>query len=327
MNGQEARQLTLRYLSGIITRNEEQRLFAYLEADKSHKTLFRQWEEQWLQESHDDMRAAEAWERLEPMLMDEESHRSHLFFMGSSLWRKVAAVAAVVVLLFSTALTTWYVATQRLEHYYALTAPMGSTSHLTLPDGSVVWLNAGSTLRYSTNFSVGNRRVELQGEGYFEVAKYDGAEFTVKTSGYDVTVKGTKFDVSAYTDDPTVNTSLLQGKVMITKGDETLMMSPGETVTLDKATGQLAKSKTSTTPNAWTMNSADFNEISLGQFAKILSRRYGVNIHIASPRLRNIRLAITLQNRETVEDVLQSLQIVTNTRIVRDGREIYIREE
>lgn len=325
MNEQEARQLTLRYLSGVITRDEEQRLTAYLEAADAHKALFRQWEEQWQQEQHDDLSASDAWSRLEPMLVDEESVDTP-YHIRRSLWKKVAAVAAVVALLFGTAFATWQVASQRPEHYYALTAPMGSTSRLTLPDGSVVWLNAGSTLRYSTNFSVDNRRVELQGEGYFEVAKHDGAEFTVKTNGYDVTVKGTKFDVSAYADDPTVSTSLLQGKVMITKGDETLMMKPGETVTLDKATGQLAKTQTSVVPNAWTMNSADFNEISLGQFAKILSRRFGVNIHIASPRLRNIRLAITLQNRETVEDVLKSLQIVTNTRIVRDGREIYIRE-
>ncbi len=320
MNEQEARQLTLRYLSGVITREEEQQLFAFIE-EGDNKTLFRGWEKQWMESSRIVPSASSAWERLEPMLQDEETARPNLH-----IWRKVAAVAAVVLLLFGTALATWHVASQRPEQFYALTAPMGSTSRLTLPDGSVVWLNAGSTLRYSTNFSVKNRNVELNGEGYFEVAKQDGSEFTVKTSGYDVTVKGTKFDVSAYDDDPVVSTSLMQGKVVISQGETRMEMKPGETVTLDKTTGSLMKTATADTPNAWTMNSTDFNEIRLGDFAKILSRKYGVEIHITSQKVRDIRLAMTLQNRETIEDVLKSLKIVTNTRIVRDGKQIYINE-
>lgn len=320
MNEHEARQLTLRYLSGIITREEEQQLFAFIE-EGDNKALFREWEKQWMESSRIVPSASSAWERLEPMLQDEETARPNLH-----IWRKMAAVAAVVLLLFGTALATWHVASQRPEQFYALTAPMGSTSRLTLPDGSVVWLNAGSTLRYSTNFSVKNRNVELNGEGYFEVAKQDGSEFTVKTSGYDVTVKGTKFDVSAYDDDPVVSTSLMQGKVVISQGETRMEMMPGETVTLDKTTGSLMKTATSDTPNAWTMNSTDFNEIRLGDFAKILSRKYGVEIHITSQKVRDIRLAMTLQNRETIEDVLKSLKIVTNTRIVRDGKQIYINE-
>lgn len=322
MDEQKARQLTFRYLSGIITRDEEQQLFAFIEEDERHEALFRDWEEQWTRSSRLVPSANSAWEMLEPMLLDEETAHPNLH-----IWRKVAAAAAVVLLLFGTALATWHVASQRPEQYYALTAPMGSTSRLTLPDGSVVWLNAGSTLRYSTNFSVDNRNVELRGEGYFEVAKHDGNDFTVKTSGYDVTVKGTKFDVSAYDDDPVVSTSLMQGKVVISQGETTMEMKPGETVTLDKATGSLTKTVTSATPNAWTMNSTDFNEIRLGDFAKILSRKYGVDIHITSQKVRDIRLAMTLQNRETIEDVLNSLKIVTGTRIVRDGKQIYINEK
>lgn len=322
MDEQKARQLTLRYLAGVITRDEERQLFAFIKEDESHKALFRNWEKQWMQSSRLVPSANSAWETLEPMLQDEAGSRPNLH-----IWRKVAAAAAVVLLLFGTSLATWHVATQRPEQFYALTAPMGSTSRLTLPDGSVVWLNAGSTLRYSTNFSVDNRNVELRGEGYFEVAKHDGNDFTVKTTGYDVTVKGTKFDVSAYDDDPVVSTSLMQGKVMISQGETVMEMKPGETVTLDKATGCLTKTVTSATPNAWTMNSTDFNEIRLGDFAKILSRKYGVEIHITSQKVRDIRLAMTLQNRETIEDVLQSLKIVTGTRIVRDGKQIYIKEK
>lgn len=322
MDEQEARQLTLRYLSGTITRDEEQQLFAFIEEDESHKALFRIWENQWMESSRLVPSASSAWERLEPMLQEEETSHPNLH-----IWRRVAAAAAVVLLLFGTAFATWHVASHRPEQFYSLTAPMGSTSRLTLPDGSVVWLNAGSTLRYSTNFSVDNRNVELKGEGYFEVAKHGGNEFTVKTSGYDVTVKGTKFDVSAYDDDPVVSTSLMQGKVMISQGETTVEMKPGETVTLDKTTGNLVKTATSATPNAWTMNSTDFNEIRLGDFAKILSRKYGVDIHITSQKVRDIRLAMTLQNRETIEDVLKSLKIVTNTRITRDGKQIYINEK
>lgn len=321
MDEQQARQLTLRYLSGAITREEEQLLFAFIK-EGDNKTLFREWEKEWMESSRLVPSANSAWERLEPMLQDEDTARPRVFY-----WRKVAAVAAIVLMLFGTSLATWHVANHRPDQFYSLSAPMGSTSRLTLPDGSVVWLNAGSTLRYSTNFGVNNRKVELNGEGYFEVAKHDDNEFTVKTSGYDVTVKGTKFDISAYDDDPVVSTSLMQGKVVISQGATTMEMKPGETVTLDKTTGSLMKTVTSATPNAWTMNSTDFNEIRLGDFAKILSRKYGVEIHITSQKVRDIRLAMTLQNRETIEDVLKSLKIVTNTRITRDGKQIYINEK
>lgn len=116
------------------------------------------------------------------------------------------------------------------------------------------------------------------------MAKQDSDEFTVKTSGYDVTVKGTKFDVSAYDDDPVVSTSLMQGKVVISQGETRMEMKPGETVTLDKTTGSLMKTATSDTPNAWTMNSTDFNGYASATSPR--SSRANTEWRYTSPRKR-----------------------------------------
>ena len=126
--------------------------------------------------------------------------------------RRLAAAAAVVLLMVMSGVLTYWLKPNQPVQQYALTAPMGSKTHVLLPDSSEVWLNAGSTLRYASDFNEANRNVSLEGEGYFQVKhKQDGQEFTVHTNGYDVVVKGTRFTVTAYADDPMVTTALLQG--------------------------------------------------------------------------------------------------------------------
>jgi len=96
-----------------------------------------------------------------------------------------------------------------------LTTPKGGTYQITLPDGTKVWLNAASTLKYPSRFESGERRVEIEGEGYFAVAKDKDRPFTVVSRGQEVNVLGTEFNISAYDDDATVKTTLVEGSVQI----------------------------------------------------------------------------------------------------------------
>ncbi|WP_353197654.1 FecR domain-containing protein [Parapedobacter defluvii] len=97
----------------------------------------------------------------------------------------------------------------------ALSTPRGGTYQLTLSDGTVVWLNAASTLTYPSRFIGDERTVELEGEGYFEVAK-STVPFKVKTLGQEVEVLGTAFNISAYTNQPETKTTLVEGRVKVT---------------------------------------------------------------------------------------------------------------
>lgn len=308
-----------RYFEGTIAPEEEVALFQYLKQDEQHIASFREWEAEWQGSHFMDERTQQAFRNV--MSRAEQPARPARIIT----LRRVAAAAAVAVLMVMSGVFAYWLKGSQPAQQFALTAPMGSKTRVLLPDSSEVWLNAGSTLRYASDFNRSNRNVSLEGEGYFQVKhKQDGQEFTVHTNGYDVVVKGTRFTVSAYADDATVTTALLQGRVCINRGEDQLMMNPGEMVTLNRKTGQLTKQTDSDALNVWTSSGANYGEISLGDFAKILSRQYDVDIDIRSASLKTTRLSISITSEMKLEDLLQALRQVTGTRIVRHGRHIII---
>jgi ferric-dicitrate binding protein FerR (iron transport regulator) len=117
--------------------------------------------------------------------------------------------------------------------FHTLSTPRGGRYNLTLPDGSKVWLNAESSLRYPITFTGTDRLVELRGEAYFEVAKKEASSFSVKIisangAGETVRVLGTHFNINSYADEGTVITTLLEGSIEIEKNGKTKLLSPGE---------------------------------------------------------------------------------------------------
>lgn len=185
--------------------------------------------------------------------------------------------------------------------------------------------SAQEQLNLFDRFGSDNRRVTLNGEAYFEVARHDGKEFTVTTKEYNVVVKGTHFDVSAYSDDPNITTSLMQGHVVIERGGQTLDMKPGEQVSLDKRTGRFTAMRMNRDVSAWKSNMPDYNSITLADLAKILSRQYNVNITVKGQRLQQTRISITLNNALTIDEIMEALRNVTHANITRNGKNIVIK--
>jgi len=112
--------------------------------------------------------------------------------------------------------------------YNTVSTPRGGQYKLELADGSKVWLNAASSLKFPTDFNADNRTVELSGEGYFEVAKNEHKPFNVKINGLSVRVLGTHFNVMGYDDEPAVKTTLLEGSVKIVEGNRSKYLTPGQ---------------------------------------------------------------------------------------------------
>lgn len=114
---------------------------------------------------------------------------------------------------------------------------MGARTKMHLPDGTAVWLNAGSKLSYSQGFGIDNRDVRLEGESYFEVSRNENLPFCVKTKEVKVRVLGTKFNFRNYQDDNEAVVNLLEGKVSLMNGLRKMSeqyLAPGECMTLDK---------------------------------------------------------------------------------------------
>jgi len=116
-----------------------------------------------------------------------------------------------------------------LNKINTLSTNKGETYQVRLPDGSVVWLNAASSLTYAANLNEhGKRRVKLDGEGYFEIAKDKAHPFVVESRGQEVEVLGTHFNVNAYADEPIIATTLLEGSVKVTSADKNQIIKPGQ---------------------------------------------------------------------------------------------------
>ncbi|GEP94710.1 FecR family protein [Chitinophaga cymbidii] len=163
--------------------------------------------------------------------------------------------------------------------YNTLTIPRGGQFQLTLPDGTKVWLNSVSSLRYPVAFSGKERVVELQGQAYFEIAQHPGQPFRVKVGDMEALVLGTHFDIMAYDDEHTINTTLVEGALQVKQGQATQLLRPGQQAVRDNATGKLSVRKADIEKaTAWKSGFFEFDDAGLPAIVRQLSRWYDVEI-------------------------------------------------
>ena len=166
--------------------------------------------------------------------------------------------------------------------YYTLNVPYGEKYSIVLPDGTKVFLNAGTTLRYPDHFEGGSREVYLNGEAYLEVTKDAEHPFVVKTEEVEVKVLGTVFNVNAYPEGEWVRTTLVEGKVEAVCG------------------GRLFTS--------WKDGYYEFEEMELGELMPLLGRWYAVGVDFEEPELKRLKFSGRLQRYETVADLVKMLE-------------------
>jgi ferric-dicitrate binding protein FerR (iron transport regulator) len=228
-----------------------------------------------------------------------------------------------------------------------ITAPLGSRTHVVLPDGTRVWLNAGSKIRYPMNFLDGDREVALTGEAYFEVKKAEKKRFIVKTSDLAIRVWGTKFNVRAYPEDATIQTTLVEGSVSILKlkgknpEKETFLVpnqtaifyingrKPAEQKVNEKATVAKSDSMVKIEPlvktilyTSWKDEKWIIEGQTLGYLAKEFERRYNLQISFDNEAIKNYKFNGILTD-ETFEQVLKVIKLsapidftVTNNQVL-----------
>ncbi|MBV4310706.1 DUF4974 domain-containing protein [Bacteroides thetaiotaomicron] len=249
-------------------------------------------------------------------------------FSLSALWR----YAAVVAIIIAVGCISYWQGEVNVKDTFAdisVEAPLGSKTKLYLPDGTLVWLNAGSRMTYSQGFGVDNRKVELEGEGYFEVKRNEKIPFFVKTKDLQLQVLGTKFNFRDYPEDHEVVVSLLEGKVGLNnllREEKEAVLSPDERAVLNKANGLLTvESVTASNASQWTDGYLFFDEELLSDIAKELERSYNVKIHIANDSLKTFRFYGNFVRREqNIQEVLEALASTEKMQYKIEERNITI---
>ena len=164
--------------------------------------------------------------------------------------------------------------------YNTLRTPRGGQFKVTLPDGTVVWLNAASVIRYPTTFSGQERRVEMSGEAYFEVAKNEKKPFKVSANGKaEVQVLGTHFNINAYPDESVIKTTLLEGAVSVSNPtNQPVILKPGQQAASGQAAIQIVNDANIDQVMAWKYGLFNFDRSNLPTVMNELSRWYDVDV-------------------------------------------------
>jgi ferric-dicitrate binding protein FerR (iron transport regulator) len=164
--------------------------------------------------------------------------------------------------------------------YNTISTPRGGQFRITLPDGTQVWLNASSSLRYPTAFTGQERRVELTGEAYFEVAKNAGMPFRIGSKEMEVEVLGTHFNIMAYDDEEVLKTTLLEGAVKVTRRGISRQLQPGQQARVHRSGEAMEVLPDANTEEAvaWKNGFIQFDGQDINAAMRMLARWYNVEV-------------------------------------------------
>jgi len=240
-----------------------------------------------------------------------------------------------------------------------ITAPPGAKSKITLPDGSLIWLNAGSNIKYSNKYGKKKREVLLTGEAYFDVVSDKSKLFLVKTEDLNIKAYGTSFNVKSYPEENTVETTLVKGSIGVTrtkfsnkKVDE-VILEPNQRVVYYKPTRKVEAKQVVETENKklepetkeaeqqkltymiskgidpepftkWKEGVLVIKSETLQELAIKLERKYDVSIHFANEEIKKLKFSGSLEN-ETVEQVIEAIGIAARIDYEIEERKITLK--
>jgi transmembrane sensor len=334
------------YLSNQASEKEGEEILAWINQSDENKKLFIELRRTWMLTSLASPRGKfnkakySEWHKLSDKLLDGNRNKSN---RSTSPFQIVIRIAAVFLLLVSvSSVFAWRMTSLKLQNLISTETvhqvPLGGKSDIILPDGSKVRLNAGSSLSYSGNFGFTNRKVVLEGEGYFEV-ETNSLPFIVEASGLNIQAIGTIFNIKAYPEEREITTTLVEGIIKI-KGERIdLTLTPNQKVTYVKSQPvdvlpeiekpkndagnfiqekkieiiepprvKLANNVSIREVTAWKDDIFIFNAEKLSTLAVFLERKYNVSVTIESDELRDHKFTGTF-HRETLEQILDIINL------------------
>ncbi|RXQ90982.1 FecR family protein [Ancylomarina salipaludis] len=199
---------------------------------------------------------------------------------------------------------------------HTINVPSKGEYFVQLSDGTKVWMNSESSLRFKSKFTGKQRVVDLVGEAYFEVAKNPDQPFIVRTANTFVKVLGTKFNVKAYADEAYTYTTLNEGKVKLIMDDKQQIMAPNEQVVFDKKNRQYTKKVVDASIySAWTKGQFVFKDERLEDILSSLSRWYGVKVFYKHAQQKEERFSISVNRYDEIQPLLNHIELTGNIHL------------
>ena len=350
----EEKKAIVNYLSNEFTTIDSGILNCWLEKSEGNKLLFDQFSDIWLASSHNNLSklidSDKAWNDLQNRINIQNNKTRN------TVWKEIIRIAAVfLIALFLGGLGYYFIDKSRelntASLYIEYVSPLGSRSFVSLADGSKVWLNSGSTLKCKNSFGSNNRELHLTGEAFFEVEKNKDLPFVVKTSEIHIIALGTKFNVKAYSEEKTIETTLIEGSVKIesivvklsdnlvlkpndkavfTRKSQTVVLTQNKNQTIDQAQIQEEKPKLeifeSVEPEpiiSWKDQRWVINNEKLGNLAVKLERRFDVNFIFDNDVLKEYAFRGTLED-ETLEQIMEAIKLSAPVKYIIDKKTVYV---
>lgn len=285
--------ILIRYFLGQASEEEKEFIHQWIESDEANRTQFIR-----------ERIRFDASILIDKPTSQEKRRRQIPPFLSWSL--KIAA--SVLLLLGSFYVYDNYRMARLSQTFQCVSVPAGNRTNIQLPDGTNVWLNANTSLRYPMAFSNTNREIQLDGEAYFEVAK-DKKPFIVKTDKYDVEVLGTVFNVEAYRSKPQFRTSLYEGKVKLynSRQPKAVFLSPGQTAELVGKVLQVAPTK-EVNSYRWKDGLIYIEDKSFDAIMTLFEKFYDVRIVINNQAVKDLGYRGKLRISDGVDHALRVLQ-------------------
>lgn len=312
--------LITKYFEGEITAAERKLLFSMIQADEKLRKDFSSVQNlyalsSWLPNENDEFEAVDKLAAFKQTHCRKKRYPIHII-------KHAAGYAAAICI---TILSTWMVMNDRepaeeMVTYEEFTTPSGQRAMVKLHDGTTVWLNARSTLRYPNHFAREERKVELDGEAFFDVEHNEHKPFVVSTEKLDIKVLGTKFNVFAYKGREEFNTALLEGSVKVYERmneEKALFMNPNECVEL-KDNKLVKRPMGNTDFLLWKEGIYAFDDVPFEDIIKKFELYYDIVITVNNSKLMKYKFSGKFRQRDGVESALRTLRKVYYFTYIKD---------
>lgn len=219
----------------------------------------------------------------------------------------------------------WQINSSSGNKFTTVMSPNGQISTVSLSDGTTIWLNSGSELKYNDHFNDQNREVFLDGEAFFSVTKDKRKPFVVHVGEAEVIVTGTEFNVQAYGNESAIETTLIEGKVQFHSPSSEIDMLPGQHILFTKATGKIETTRVDPAEyTAWKGGKIYFNNESLENLVLQLERWYEVKFAFENGRIRSYRFSGVINKERSLEYTLGIIEEINKISFQRKGEQILI---